>query len=78
MKEQIPGLLFFVLNVVFISLIQSVLLFAIAAPVYPLLLSIQFEKDLSIADMVFVGIQLGLVALEWTSDQQQWSRCRPV
>lgn len=56
----------------FISFIQSILLFFLAAPAYILLLSIQFEESLTSSDVAFVAVELGLVLIEWFSDQQQW------
>ncbi|TLD23202.1 hypothetical protein PspLS_07302 [Pyricularia sp. CBS 133598] len=71
-RKNAPAWAFHLLNIVFISFIQSVLLFLIAAPAYPMLLAIQFEPQASTADYIFMSIQLGLVTLEWFADQQQW------
>ncbi|KAJ9154881.1 DUF1295-domain-containing protein [Pleurostoma richardsiae] len=71
-RKRIPAWLFHIFNLTFISFIQSVLLFALAAPAYLLLLSTQFEKELSHADIAFVAVELGLILTEWFSDQQQW------
>ncbi|KAK9425858.1 hypothetical protein SUNI508_12836 [Seiridium unicorne] len=71
-KKYIGPIPFFILNVTFISFIQSVLLFLLAAPTYAILLASQHEQDISGADLFFTAIQLGLVATEWFSDQQQW------
>lgn len=65
---------FFVLNVTFISFIQSVLLYLLAAPTYAIMLASQNEKDVSGADVVFTAIQLGLVLSEFISDGQQWGK----
>jgi hypothetical protein len=60
-------------NVTFISFIQSVLLFALAAPTYGIMLASQRETEATLADFAFTAVQLGLVTVEWFSDQQQWS-----
>ncbi|KAI1822316.1 DUF1295-domain-containing protein [Xylaria intraflava] len=64
--------LFFILNVAFISFIQSILLFSLAAPTYVILLASHFEPEIRVADLLFAGVELGLVLSEWISDQQQW------
>jgi hypothetical protein len=51
-----------------------VLLFAIAAPVYIILLSIQFEPTVSASDFAYVAIELGLIVIEIFADQQQWGK----
>lgn len=71
-KGNIPAWAFHALNATFISFMQSVLLFLIAAPVYPVLLAAQFESDVTSADLAFLSMQLGLVLFEWFADQQQW------
>ncbi len=71
-----PAAAFHLLNFTFISFIQSILLFLLAAPAYSLLLSTQFEKDLAPADIAFVAVELGLILVEWFSDLQQWGRAR--
>ena len=71
-RKYIPSFVFHIFNWTFISFIQSILLFAIAAPTYTLLLTTQFEPDLSSADIAFVAIELGLILTEYIADQQQW------
>ncbi|CAJ2509998.1 Uu.00g058980.m01.CDS01 [Anthostomella pinea] len=71
-RAKVPAAAFFLLNVTFISFIQSILLYALAAPTYIILLATQFEPEISVADLGFAGVQLGLVVSEWFSDQQQW------
>lgn len=83
-RKHISAPLFFALNVVFISLIQSLLLFAITTPAYALLLASKLGENLTIAETFFPSILMGLVLLEWFADQQQWGRiphssqCRSV
>jgi steroid 5-alpha reductase family enzyme len=72
LREKISPTLFFVFNVLFISLAQSILLFAITAPTYALLLVESLRAPLTTVDSVFPRILLGLVLLEWFADQQQW------
>lgn len=76
-QKHIHPALFFLLNVTFISFIQSVLLFLIAAPTYAILLASQHEQQITLADLAFTAVQLGLVASEFVSDQQQWGKLRP-
>lgn len=71
-RAKVPAPLFFIFNVTFISFIQSILLFALAAPTYIVLLTSNFEQEITAADIGFAAIQLGLVVSEWFSDQQQW------
>ncbi|KAI1854813.1 hypothetical protein JX265_002452 [Neoarthrinium moseri] len=71
-RAHVHPIIFFVLNVTFISFIQSVLLFLIAAPTYAVLLASQHEQQITTADIAFTTIQLALVVTEWFSDQQQW------
>ncbi|KAK6841395.1 hypothetical protein PG987_002255 [Apiospora arundinis] len=71
-RKQVHPALFFIFNATFISFIQSILLFMLAAPTYTILLTTQHEPDLTTADLVFTGVQLLLVVSEWFSDQQQW------
>ncbi|KAL6404003.1 DUF1295 domain-containing protein [Ilyonectria robusta] len=73
-KSYVPGFIFFLFNVTFISFIQSVLLFAISAvPAYAILLSAQFESDVTAADVCYLVVELALVLSEWFSDGQQWT-----
>ncbi|KAI1340520.1 DUF1295-domain-containing protein [Xylariaceae sp. FL0016] len=71
-RGKVPAPLFFIFNVTFISFIQSILLFLLAAPTYIILLSSKFEQSITAADMAFASFQLALIVSEWFSDQQQW------
>ncbi|KAF3770001.1 DUF1295-domain-containing protein [Cryphonectria parasitica EP155] len=71
-RDTIPVWAFKILNVTFISFQQSIILYALAAPVYPILLSIQFRPELDATDMAFVAFELALITTEWFADQQQW------
>lgn len=73
-QSKVPWWAFTLLNITFISFIQSVLLFSLAAPAYPILLSIQFQPDLTLSDIVLVIFQVGLITTEWFADQQQWGK----
>jgi steroid 5-alpha reductase family enzyme len=66
--------LFFLFNVAFISLAQSVLLFLITTPTYVMLLAshIPSPEKMSSADIIFARVLMGLVLLEFFADQQQW------
>ena len=76
-RNRIHPALFFGLNVTFISFIQSILLFLLAAPAYVILLTTQFEPELTTADIAYCAIELLLVLSEWFSDQQQWGMWGP-
>ncbi|KAI1170729.1 hypothetical protein F4777DRAFT_568185 [Nemania sp. FL0916] len=65
--------IFFVFNATFISFIQSILLFLLAAPTYVVLLASNIEPKVGAADLLFTFTELALVVSEWFSDQQQWN-----
>ncbi|KAL9603255.1 MAG: hypothetical protein Q9219_001276 [cf. Caloplaca sp. 3 TL-2023] len=71
LRKHISPPLFFVFNVTFISLAQSVLLFLAASPTYVLLLSAPIIKA-DTSDIIFSQIILGSIFLAFTADQQQW------
>ncbi|KAH0562608.1 hypothetical protein GP486_002714 [Trichoglossum hirsutum] len=74
LRSKISPTAFFIFNILFISLAQSVLLFMITAPTYVLLLTSRMYVDGSeLTDFVFSRILAGLVLLEWFADQQQWT-----
>ncbi|RYP92669.1 hypothetical protein DL770_001182 [Monosporascus sp. CRB-9-2] len=71
-RGKVPPALFFIFNVTFISFIQSILLSLLAAPTYVILLTTQFEPEVTTADLAYFAIELLLILSEWFSDQQQW------
>jgi steroid 5-alpha reductase family enzyme len=71
-KKAVPAVVFHLFNVTFISFIQSVLLYALAAPAYVLLLASRLEPTITSYDIAYVAIELGLVVVEIFADQQQW------
>ncbi|PSS03799.1 hypothetical protein BD289DRAFT_97607 [Coniella lustricola] len=71
-RDRVPGWAFSVFNATFISFQQTLILYALAAPVYPILLSTQFQPEAGVYDIAFLIFQLGLVTIEWFADQQQW------
>ncbi|RYP63472.1 hypothetical protein DL771_009265 [Monosporascus sp. 5C6A] len=71
-RGKVPPALFFVFNATFISFIQSMLLSLLAAPTYVILLTTQFEPEITTADLAYFAIELLLILSEWFSDQQQW------
>ncbi|TKA65117.1 hypothetical protein B0A49_08987 [Cryomyces minteri] len=74
LREKIPPSLFFVFNVLFISLAQSVLLFSITTPTYVLLLASRLTGNpMTTVDLVFSGGMIALVLLEFFADNQQWN-----
>lgn len=65
--------LFFIFNVLFISLAQSVLLFSITTPTYVLLLASRLTaQNMNTTDVIFARVLMGLVVLEFFADQGQW------
>ena len=74
LREHIPPAAFFVFNVLFISIAQSLLLFFITTPTYVLVLAARFGAQMDSADLVFSRLLMGLVLLEFFADQQQWSK----
>ena len=73
LRTYISPPLFFILNIFFISLAQSVLLFSITTPTYLVLLASQVLPDeMSNGDIIFTRVLVGLVLLEFFADQQQW------
>jgi steroid 5-alpha reductase family enzyme len=73
-RGQVPKAVFHVFNWTFISFIQSILLFMIAAPVYTILLASTIEPNLTSADLASVAIELGLILTEYIADEQQWGK----
>ncbi|KAI4177083.1 MAG: hypothetical protein LQ343_000565 [Gyalolechia ehrenbergii] len=71
LRKHINPPLFFIFNVIFISLAQSVLLFTITTPTYLLLLTSSIVKP-DMTDMVFGQFMLIAVFLAFIADQQQW------
>ncbi|KAI0391510.1 DUF1295-domain-containing protein [Xylariaceae sp. FL0594] len=71
-RKHVHPVLFHLFNLTFISFMQSILLFLIAAPTYIILLASKLEPEIGSADILFAATQLALVASEWFSDQQQW------
>lgn len=67
-----PRWAFTILNVTFISTMQSVILFLLAAPAYPILVSTQFRSEVDAVDLGFLSLELVLLTTEWFADQQQW------
>lgn len=71
-RRYIPKAVFHVFNWTFISFIQSILLFLIAAPVYVILLASKIEPEITSSDIAYLAMELGLVLVEHIADQQQW------
>ncbi|KAL8949825.1 MAG: hypothetical protein Q9222_004090 [Ikaeria aurantiellina] len=71
LRKYIKPPLFFIFNVVFISLAQSILLFSVTMPSYILLLASPLVKAQT-ADILFTQALLGFIFLAFAADQQQW------
>ncbi|KAI9904991.1 hypothetical protein N3K66_001520 [Trichothecium roseum] len=73
LQRYVPKWVWFIFNVTFISFIQSVLLFSFSGvPAYALLVSTQHQPNVTAGDLLFFGVEVGLVVSEWFSDGQQW------
>lgn len=78
-KKQVGSGLFFLLNVVFISLAQSLLLATITTPTYVLLLASRLAtyssgvRGLGLEDIVASSVMLSAIVVSFIADQQQWN-----
>jgi len=70
--KRVGALGMFVMNVTFISFIQSILLFLIASPAYILLLVSRVNTELTLPDIIFGSLIVTLLAIETVADHQQW------
>lgn len=64
---------FFLLNILFTSSVQSVLLFAVTTPAYLLLLTSRIDPGVTVVDTTISRFLIFLVAIEFIADQQQWN-----
>lgn len=66
--------LFFLFNVFFISLVQSLLLLAISTPSYTFLVLSQIEKNeqFGLPDLIFSRVMIVFIFIEAVADHQQW------
>ncbi|OTA23783.1 hypothetical protein BTJ68_13941 [Hortaea werneckii EXF-2000] len=72
-KDKIGAFGLFILNIVFISSVQSVLLWAVTAPAYILLLSTRLSPSMQTPDYVISRAMIALVILEFFADNQMWN-----
>ncbi|KAK0914324.1 hypothetical protein LTR91_013587 [Friedmanniomyces endolithicus] len=72
-KKQIGQPWFFILNVLFVSSLQSVLLFSVTLPTYILLLTSRLSPTMTLLDTVFARALMVLVVVEWFADGSQWN-----
>ncbi|KAJ4360945.1 uncharacterized protein N0V89_001514 [Didymosphaeria variabile] len=73
-KDYAGPVVMFIFNIVFISLAQNILLFAITSPTYVLLLCSRVTgNELTFYDSVFSKLIFVLVLMEFFADQQQWN-----
>lgn len=73
LRKVIPAPLFFVLDVLFIAVAQSLLLMSITMPTYILLVSTTLVgNELRWPDLVAPWLLMGLVLTSFFADQQQW------
>jgi steroid 5-alpha reductase family enzyme len=73
-RKRVGPVLFHIFNWTFISFIQSILLFLLAAPIYPIMLSTQFDPEIQWSDVAYVATEVGLIVVEIFADQQQWGK----
>jgi steroid 5-alpha reductase family enzyme len=80
LRQYIPPFLFFVFNVLFISLVQSVLLFSITTPTYLLLLASRLAsasgspvESWTFGDLIISRLMVACVLVCLFADQQQWN-----
>ncbi|GKZ37021.1 hypothetical protein AbraIFM66950_008313 [Aspergillus brasiliensis] len=66
---------FFIFNILFISLTQSLLLLLITAPTYNFLLlsRLSDHKSFEVPDLVFSRVAFFFIIIEYFADQQQWN-----
>jgi steroid 5-alpha reductase family enzyme len=74
-KDYLGSAGFFVFNLTFVSVIQSILAFSITTPTYILVLAARLSDETDTTDIAFPCILVALVMVEWIADQQQWSKC---
>ena len=75
LQKYVPRSVWFIFNVTFISFIQSLLLFLFSCPpAYAILVSTQFDPEITTADIGYFLVGVGLVISEWVSDGQMWSK----
>ncbi|TLD37049.1 DUF1295-domain-containing protein [Venturia nashicola] len=74
-KARIGPVAMFVMNVVFISTIQSLLLFAITTPAYILMLTSRLPggDKMDMFDIILSRVLMALILVEVFADQQQWN-----
>ncbi|KAF7187422.1 Uncharacterized protein HII31_11311 [Pseudocercospora fuligena] len=72
-KKQIGSVGFFLLNILFISSLQLVLLWSVTLPTYVLLLTSRLHPELSGSDQLFSRTLMALVVFEYFADGQMWN-----
>lgn len=67
--------LFFIFNIVFISLAQSLLLLFITTPTYNFVILSQLPdaQVFELPDLIFSRVAFSLIIIEYFADQQQWN-----
>ncbi|KAH9839676.1 Protein of unknown function (DUF1295) [Teratosphaeria destructans] len=71
-KEKIGQPWFFLLNVLFVSSLQSVLLWVVTTPTYLLLLASRLDPTMDIIELVVSRFLILLVVVEYFADGQMW------
>ncbi|THX31581.1 DUF1295-domain-containing protein [Aureobasidium pullulans] len=66
--------LFFIFNILFICIAQSVLLFTVTTPTYVLMLASRVSgQNMNTTDIIFARVLMALVLLEFFADGSQWN-----
>ena len=78
-RSKISPTLFFLFNVLFISLVQSILLLSITTPTYLMLIASRLAsasgtpvESWTLADLIISRVMVGCVLAAFFADQQQW------
>lgn len=72
LRTQIPPWLFQIFNLTFIAIIQNVLLLALSYPTF-IAVTVQPHNSLALSDIGLAVLELVILALEFTADNQQFS-----
>ncbi|KAI5370198.1 hypothetical protein Slin14017_G010770 [Septoria linicola] len=72
-KKYSGSFAFLLLNIVFISSVQLVLLWSVTLPTYVLLLTSQIQPEMDKIDLIIGRVLMALVIFEYFADQQQWN-----
>ncbi|KAK3713042.1 hypothetical protein LTR37_008727 [Vermiconidia calcicola] len=72
-KGKVGGLPFFLLNVLFISSFQILILLGVSTPTYILMLTSRLDPKMTSVDAIFSRSLMALVVVEYFADGQMWN-----